>query len=128
MTPPMLGVFKSSEGLRLAARLGDVSLMDKIPFSKWWDQAVFTTPKGVSLSRKNVTYRLRSKYGGANIDAVSTDEAYESLRNNPGQFSVTVDGEAAHLARIGVVSDSGDRATMRQIAHELEAAMAAVGY
>jgi len=127
MTPPMLAHWKTAEGLSLNARLGDVNLMAKISFNKWWDQTVFTAENGMSMSRKNIVYRSRSKDGGAHVDATNSDEVYERLKTQSSHFTVTVNGSPTWIARVGNFTN-GHWATIRQIAHELDSALAATGY
>lgn len=52
-----------------------------VPFSNWWEEAVFKTPEDKSLSRKNLTLSLRDQDGFGHIDEALTDDEYIMMRN-----------------------------------------------
>ena len=51
-------------------------------FKKWWEETVFTTWTGRTLSRKNLVLTMRSQDGGAHVDESIRDEEYFELKTS----------------------------------------------
>ncbi|MEO6840962.1 MAG: hypothetical protein ABI192_09360 [Bradyrhizobium sp.] len=78
-------------------------------FADWWEQPVFGSADGRTLSRKNVVFSLRSQDGGAHFDEEWGSDLSRLIATT-GDERLSSDGKPianAHLA------------TMRQIAWEL---------
>lgn len=109
---PLVVVRMNDEGVNFAplCEAMDPSWSRLLPFSRWYDEAVFKTASGRELSRKNLIFSLRSQDGGAHIDAHLRDEAYVGLFK-----------DASPQLRAGGKPIPGAHfATMRQITWELE--------
>jgi len=86
-----------------------------LAFSKWWDEKIYASSAGPTLSRKSLVFNLRNKDGGAHLNPVLTDAAYIQMRS-----------DAAPQVRIsGKAMTDAHYATVRQIAWEVEASIEA---
>lgn len=82
----------------------------RLKFKKWYGEYIFKTARGRTLTRENLIHTVRSKDGGAHLDPLINDEAYELLARDPDPLFEVEGGvlPGAHFA------------SMRQIAWELE--------
>lgn len=64
----------------------------RIPFSKWWEQTVFVTTRGLQLSRKNIVFAMRNQDGGGHVDDSFKDEAYHWLKAYGDIYIEATDG------------------------------------
>ena len=130
---PMCNLWKEQDGsIRHHPFFGEPEQMDRIRFSKWWDQVVYLTAKNLRLTRKNLVYFMRSQDGGAHLDNRITSEAYAFLEagNQPFLTKHPIYGEMYfQVAFKGLgYPKFGHWATMRQIGWELEIALTALGF
>lgn len=96
----------------------------RLPFSDWWNEAVFKDRKHRTLTRRALARSLRDQDGGAHFDEELKDEVYVGVakENSTGWVVVTregrrpLDNPGAHLA------------SMRQIAWELEQTILQTGF
>ena len=96
-----------------------------LSFSSWWEQDVFKASNGVTLSRKNLVFRLRSQEGGAHLDEARRDEALHWLAIDPVP-AIRSNSSGIQLQLTGTSPGPGTPianahfATIRQIAWELD--------
>ncbi|MFA7586584.1 MAG: hypothetical protein WCY11_10400 [Novosphingobium sp.] len=99
-------------------------------YSTWSDQPVFGERLGIRLSRRNIIFGLRNQDGGAHVDAARSDENYHGflkfgdpgVRIEPG-FGIVFGADPDKFAPVR----NGVRATMRQIAWEVNETLKAIG-
>lgn len=134
---PLLLQKVSSEGVRYVAPLGDTPLSNRfrwLAFNDWWEEKIFHPLSGVNLSRKNVVFSMRSQDGGAHVDDHLTSSEYHFFKHHggpnersaPSGITLYTSKEAAADSGLAPVLN-GDRATMRQIAWELDQSLLQVG-
>jgi hypothetical protein len=124
--PPLLGLWNDDQGLRYAPRLGSPARLEKLPFSKWWDQKVYENARGLTLSRKNLVCSLRSQDGGGHVDDKLTDEAYYSFLAYGDHHGWN--DERTLSVDSGIPVQNAHWMTMRQIAWEVDQALIASGF
>lgn len=132
--PPLVGLNMDEDGrLSYVAPIATEMFdrMDKVAFSRWWEQKVYSSRKpGLSLSRKNLVFGLRTQDGGGHVDETLRDEAYyrfsrlgDHMQWNPertlGVYAATNNGEPL---------PNGHWMTMRQMGWELDQALIAEGF
>jgi hypothetical protein len=93
-----------------------------VPFQEWWERdKIFAEGQArFSLTRKRLTFNLRSKEGGAHYDSVIEDPNY--LRFAHSQITAPHIGRADQLRPLL----GAEFATMRQIGSELIQTLAAI--
>ena len=85
----------------------------RLQFQNWWDETIFQTVRGQTLSRKNLVFALRSQDNGGHFDAELPDNAYYPFATvNDERVTATFAGNS------GPIPDA-HLATMRQIAWEI---------
>jgi hypothetical protein len=85
----------------------------QVSFSEWWNAVVLTEPKrGISLCRAEVVLIMANQDGGAHVDPGITHSYAEFSRANALGWMTTDARGTQPLA-------NPERATVRQIAHEL---------
>jgi len=117
MRAPPLTVFQMGPSGTNVAPLCQVGMnLVDIPwfkFSKWWEQIIFTTSKGLKLKRMNLVFSMRNQDGGGHVDRQIDNEVYHWL-------GADVDPRI----RIGTEPVTGAHwATMRQISWEVDQAL-----
>lgn len=115
---PLLKLYGDDKGVSFPAAF-DVNKpaegWDYLSFGKWWDQCLFYPNTGISLSRKNLVFIVRSQDGGSHVDGHLSNLDYRTIRT-VGQPNVWV----------GIGDQEGSPpgntvwAIMRQIAWELD--------
>ena len=130
--PPLVALNMGEDGtLSYVAPFGDASRMNKLAFSRWWEQKIYTSRSNtLNLSRKNLVFSMRTQDGGAHVDDTLKSEAYYRFSrigdhetwNKEMTFSV-------FSAKNGDIPlQNGHLFTMRQMAWELDQALHAAGY
>jgi hypothetical protein len=77
---PLFSCGKSFNYIPILGTSSSLDAMNKYRFSKWWDQTVYITHRGLKLSRKNLVCSLRSQDGGAHVDDNLKSESYHWLK------------------------------------------------
>jgi hypothetical protein len=115
---PLLMVGVSSEGPKAQY----LPLLDQGPvapralqFGRWWEDIVYQSQTGKTLTRKSLIMSLRDQDGGGHFDEELSDEAYISAadRSTVGLL-ISIDG------RVQMPEIGPHLATMRQIAWEID--------
>lgn len=96
-------------------RLGEMSEDHRwLSFGEWWERDhIYSSGSGKHLlSRKNLTFALRNKDGGAHYDLQIHDQNYVQMAEGPAWTYHNSDGAEQTLMEVELV-------TMRQVAWEL---------
>jgi hypothetical protein len=108
---------------------------EAVTFSHWWEGEIYKNASGVTLTRKNLVFFLRSQDGGAHVDDHLRDEAYKWLATAPdervkflgnGRLAMSMAGQDQSLGS-GVVVKNAHWASMRQIAWEVDQSLKSAG-
>ncbi|MFZ3005846.1 MAG: hypothetical protein WA047_06695 [Phenylobacterium sp.] len=91
-------------------------------FSAWWEEPVTHTGKR-PLTRRGLIFVVRSQEGGAHVDGTVTNAAYRELIDDPLPERV-VHSRGGRA----VTPESGNWASVRQIAWELDYALIQAGH
>ncbi len=129
--PPLLGLYISEDGLARyrASGIHDWNRETWIPFSKWWSGEVYSNAAGLTLSRMNLIFYLRSQDGGAHVDETLRDEAYYRFVKFGDHVSTNRSGTLTLNAAGGSVDTSNVHwESVRQIASEVRYTLARLGY
>lgn len=113
--------------------LGDHPFADQfkwLSFGDWWEECVFHPLSSVKLTRKNIVFSMRVQDGGGHVDDAITDTGYANFRNSGdpavrhsnGILQIGSDGDVE-----GMPVKNGARATMRQIAWEMDESLKYIG-
>lgn len=103
-----------------------------LSFPRWYDEVIFHPLSGITLTRKNMIFTIRSQDGGSHVDGHITDEQYFnfSQRGDPS-VSFTRAGDGLFLNHFGHANGTpiknGIPATMRQIAWEVDHSLSQIG-
>lgn len=132
---PLCGIDAGQEGSTYFAPLGDITWITgkpgHLPFSKWWSEVVYTTVRGIELTRKNLVFALRT-FDGGHVDGSLRDEAYHWLATQADPRVTVAPSGGVNISLNGPVGGqapvpNGHWATMRQIAWELDKALIEIG-
>lgn len=82
-----------------------------IDFDSWWNKPVFVNQQGGKLTRKDLILTASDQDGGAHVDP-SLEKTYANISRKGLGWAVN------HGAK-GKILDKPERATIRQIAHEV---------
>lgn len=119
----MLGYrFDGKGGVAFDPPLEKTTIKDKnwLPFSKWLDEELFAPISGISLSRKNVIFSMRSQDGGAHVDRAITSAHYRTFAQTGDPSFTIADGGGLVGNQSGKPLPNGVRAMVRQIAWEVD--------
>jgi hypothetical protein len=104
------------------ALLDDAGLGRKVDFSEWWNEKIFLAKEKkddsengyeeISFSRRDLVLILANKDGGAHVDP-EVDAAYLKLSKH------NLLGDLASDGKSWIAYTNPERASMRQIAHEV---------
>jgi hypothetical protein len=112
----MVGAFSEGPRAEYLPLLGQGPMAPRnLQFGRWWEEIIYQSQKGRTLTRKSLIMSLRDQEGGGHFDEELSDEAYISAadKTTVGLF-ISINGtdrmpeKGPHLA------------TMRQIAWEIE--------
>lgn len=121
----------TGSGAEYVPVLDDHPLRDQyrwLQFDRWWEEQVFHPVSSTSLSRKNIIFTMRSQDGGAHVDDAITNADYvrfdekgdpSTRYHSPGTLVLTT-SEAKQDSPSGEAIKNGIRATVRQIAWEVD--------
>lgn len=95
------------------AHLDEAPWSKQVPFDDWWTSPVIVDQKDQRFSRRDIILTATNQDGGAHVDP-NLDDAYVALakNNSLSWFGLTSDGKMQPIP-------SPERATIRQIAHEV---------
>lgn len=114
---PLLLIVMTEKGTSFAPLCQSMAAppwLNRIKFSKWWEESIYRDNKGRTYSRKNLVCSLRDQDGGSHLDGKISDEEYVSMKaaNFPQMSIGAVDGTKSPVPNAHVAS-------MRQIAWEV---------
>lgn len=100
-----------------------------LKFSEWYEECLFHPTSGLSLSRKNMIFSMRTQDGGAHVDSHITDEGYRSFSLG-GIPNVRADEKGLYFGKNGFsgapIKDT-KLAVLRQISWELDQSLIQIG-
>ena len=116
----MCGVVDTIEGPLYYPVLGNAFFKRHIAFNEWWDEVLFTNKNGQDITRKNLTFSLRSKDGGSHFDSKLPETAYLSMKlgSDTGLIALKGDGPQFSFEDADPIR-FGHLALMRQVTYEL---------
>jgi len=102
-----------------------------ISFDAWWSEPVLEQWSGFNLTRKDLVLTIRNQDGGAHVDDGIKNISYSDFLRHGDPFVRVVDGGMAMGPNIDLVGEpilNGLRATMRQVAWEVDETLKRIGY
>lgn len=125
--PPLLRLKNEGGQISFVPALDSPEFFNELPFSKWWEQAVFTNSNGRNLSRKELVFRLRSQDGGGHVDKLNKGLEYIDFKSRKRHHDLTETGLLS-FALPNIPLDNPHWLTMRQIAWEVDWYLRKIGY
>ena len=98
-------------------------------YDDWIDETVFGETIGTNLTRNDITQTLRNQDGGSHVDSHIRNEQYQLFKDQGAPGMPHIDGAVTFGAsnHDGQPVINGVRATMRQIAWEVDQALIGIG-
>ena len=83
---PLIFMEVNGSSARYVPKLGDGGPDDyhDLSFKSWWEEAVYASPRGLRMSRKNIVFTMRTQDGGGHVDDHISDEAYHAMSTDTG--------------------------------------------
>ena len=96
---------------------------------EWWSEELFHKPSGISLTRRNVVFSMRTQDGGAHVDRAITDRNYASFSREEDPFFAFLTAEGIAMGGLppGTSPKNGVKAILRQLAWEVDVSFQKVG-
>ncbi|RDC60946.1 hypothetical protein HME9302_02163 [Alteripontixanthobacter maritimus] len=116
--PPLLCLWKEDGKLSYKPPLEGFRTCEFLRFGKWWEQSVFTNEHGRAISRRELTFYIRSTDGGAHVDKAHANTEYHDFSKNGGH--VTWSEDKKFYSQLSVPQQNTHWQTMRQITWELD--------
>lgn len=122
--PPLIA-FQLVGGAKIYGAPGVHAHTPRIGFKQWWETIVYNNLDGGRLSRADLVRNLRDQDGGGHFDPMPTNEAYHRFAKH-GDY--VTEGATRNRFIMLDLPPGLHLHSMRQIAHEVTASVAVLGY